>query len=77
MLLGHITLDVIFDIILATGFLSYRACNRVNQVVQSIKVPNYTLLGKHQSQVNYFPVSYAASKPRITIRWIRTGSQLY
>jgi len=50
----------------ALGFLSYRACNRVNQVVQSIKVPNYTLLGKHQSQegVKEYKDAYSIELPK-------------
>jgi len=48
------------------GVYSYRSVNRVNQVVQSIKVPSYTLLGKRKTQDNIkeYKDAYSIELPR-------------
>eukprot|EP00088_Acartia_fossae_P043027 TRINITY_DN4525_c0_g1_i6.p1 TRINITY_DN4525_c0_g1~~TRINITY_DN4525_c0_g1_i6.p1 ORF type:complete len:264 (+),score=13.98 TRINITY_DN4525_c0_g1_i6:57-848(+) len=48
------------------GIYSYRSVNRVNMVVQKIKVQNYTLLGKHKPQdgTKEYKDAYSIDLPR-------------
>jgi len=64
--MGLIKMAVVSGACGLAGVYSYRSVTRVNQVVQSIKVPNYTLLGKRKNQDNIreYKDAYSIELPR-------------